>query len=552
MNVSNNNLTQNMQERMNKGKWRDFINHLLISSDEKDLNNFIKLEKLVRNEGFSKVKAVKVMMGKEQEFGIEFSKFFQKLSTEILQTERYGIFKELSLKTEMKFDHISTSFQNAYSTLNNKLNEQQDYFKMNSSKPSNSNKIQTLEEKLSTANSENNNLKTELESTTNQLRVETAKLKSKNTELESKNTELNRKMNTETEKLKSENTELKSKNTELNRKMKAETEKLESKNTELNRKLESKNTETEKLNTELNRKLESKNTETEKLNTELNRKLESKNAETEKLNTENETLKTENKKLEAELESKTNQLKSENKKLEAEKTELNRKLSTEKKKTEKLNTENETLKTENKKLESDKIILLESKEDYKDQLALANLFADTSIELELFEKKFLIDEIGKYNEKNVCKTKRLYQYDPLNKTSFHKYIDGKPNIVLLIKLKNDMVLGGYSESPFLLKTSNNNKVVNSNGFIFSVSNTESFPIIKGKQAITYDNCFIIFGNNELRIKQEENNKFFSNFGIASAFADPKGQTVNVLIGKGKERYADISSWEVHQINPSDE
>lgn len=40
----------------------------------------------------------------------------------------------------------------------------------------------------------------------------------------------------------------------------------------------------------------------------------------------------------------------------------------------------------------------------------------------------------KYKGKQIIKTNFIYKYDELNKTNFHKYIDGKENIVLLVKL----------------------------------------------------------------------------------------------------------------------
>ena len=41
----------------------------------------------------------------------------------------------------------------------------------------------------------------------------------------------------------------------------------------------------------------------------------------------------------------------------------------------------------------------------------------------------------------------IFKYDSLNSTSFHKYIDGKWNILLLIRLQNGFVVGGYCYTP---------------------------------------------------------------------------------------------------------
>jgi len=48
----------------------------------------------------------------------------------------------------------------------------------------------------------------------------------------------------------------------------------------------------------------------------------------------------------------------------------------------------------------------------------------------------------------IVGTKLIYRYDELNKTNFHRYIDHKPHIVVLVKLKNGYILGGWSEGAF--------------------------------------------------------------------------------------------------------
>jgi hypothetical protein len=50
--------------------------------------------------------------------------------------------------------------------------------------------------------------------------------------------------------------------------------------------------------------------------------------------------------------------------------------------------------------------------------------------------------------KKIGKTNFLYKFDPQNPTSFHKYIDEKPFIIIFVKLKNGNIVGGFSEEPF--------------------------------------------------------------------------------------------------------
>ena len=117
--------------------------------------------------------------------------------------------------------------------------------------------------------------------------------------------------------------------------------------------------------------------------------------------------------------------------------------------------------------------------------------------------------------KTIRKTSLLYRTDVLNKNNIHRYIDNFPHLVLLLKLENGWVCGGYSEGPFIPKTTSDK-----DGLIFSVSAREFFKLKnKNKRAITYDDFFVIFGNSELRVKTQEG-KLFSNFGINAGYYEP--------------------------------
>lgn len=45
-------------------------------------------------------------------------------------------------------------------------------------------------------------------------------------------------------------------------------------------------------------------------------------------------------------------------------------------------------------------------------------------------------------------TKIIFKFDPLSKLNFHLYVDNHPNIVLLIKTKNQSLIAAFSEDPF--------------------------------------------------------------------------------------------------------
>lgn len=106
-------------------------------------------------------------------------------------------------------------------------------------------------------------------------------------------------------------------------------------------------------------------------------------------------------------------------------------------------------------------------------------------------------------------TKLLYRCDLENKKSFHHYIDGHNNVVLLVKLQNGRVIVGYSMGAL------SKDATTEGGLIISIDELKAFPLVKGKRSLTYDEFFFIYGNSEMRIKQGEM-MFFTNFGIGTA------------------------------------
>lgn len=112
----------------------------------------------------------------------------------------------------------------------------------------------------------------------------------------------------------------------------------------------------------------------------------------------------------------------------------------------------------------------------------------------------------------------------MNPTSFHKYIDEVPDIVLIVKTETGFYFGAFSESPF-----DSTKIADKEGIIISLTNRKVFNVQKGKKPITYDNFYFIIGNSEIRLKHGET-KVFCNFGINNGYYNSKGGTVDDLIG----------------------
>ena len=153
----------------------------------------------------------------------------------------------------------------------------------------------------------------------------------------------------------------------------------------------------------------------------------------------------------------------------------------------------------------------------------------------------LIAEVEKVKQQRITRTELLYRGDPLNPTSFHKYIDGVEDIVLVVRTEKGFVFASYSEAAV-----GPGRVADRGGVLLSLSNRLVFPLWAGKRSVTFDSFFLIFGNSEVRLKHGEW-KVFCNFGIANGFFNAQGATVNELLGEGKEREVKISAYEVHRV-----
>lgn len=62
---------------------------------------------------------------------------------------------------------------------------------------------------------------------------------------------------------------------------------------------------------------------------------------------------------------------------------------------------------------------------------------------------WFVDQLEKNCEKRIKKTRLLYRKDDHSNVNFHVYFDNLEDIVLVIKLKNGMMLAGYSHPPFI-------------------------------------------------------------------------------------------------------
>ena len=103
--------------------------------------------------------------------------------------------------------------------------------------------------------------------------------------------------------------------------------------------------------------------------------------------------------------------------------------------------------------------------------------------------------------------------DPLNPTNAHRYIDGISNIVILIRTDIGQLLAAYSEGCFKSKVMSNKR-----GILMNLTAGRAFH--NTKKAIIYDETDIIFGNNDLKLRNGDP-KLFSNFATPASFYESK-------------------------------
>jgi hypothetical protein len=155
--------------------------------------------------------------------------------------------------------------------------------------------------------------------------------------------------------------------------------------------------------------------------------------------------------------------------------------------------------------------------------------------------------------KKIRATYPLYRFDKENQVSFHTYIDNKPQIVLIVKMKSGQIIAGYSQPPFKPK----NNVDYKEGFMFAFKNKKVFtvktqPTNKANKTIpkpiTYDEYFIMWGNSDIRIKTGTQ-ELYSNYSTGNGSYEEKGNKNSMVsdLFLQEERDAILEDYEFHQV-----
>ena len=56
----------------------------------------------------------------------------------------------------------------------------------------------------------------------------------------------------------------------------------------------------------------------------------------------------------------------------------------------------------------------------------------------------MVQTLRQYTREVPVSTRLVYKFDPLNLAKFHQYIDGVPNLLVIIHLSNGTKIGGFT------------------------------------------------------------------------------------------------------------
>lgn len=73
---------------------------------------------------------------------------------------------------------------------------------------------------------------------------------------------------------------------------------------------------------------------------------------------------------------------------------------------------------------------------------IEQLFSHELLQTRIDLKFRILTHLFSFNNKTVAKTRLVFKFDPQNATNFHKYIDGKANLICIAKT----VLGAFVAS----------------------------------------------------------------------------------------------------------
>jgi len=59
---------------------------------------------------------------------------------------------------------------------------------------------------------------------------------------------------------------------------------------------------------------------------------------------------------------------------------------------------------------------------------------------------FIVDALENFTNLKCKSTKVIYRTDPQNTSNFHTYIDKKDNLLVVVKISNGTIIGGFTNT----------------------------------------------------------------------------------------------------------
>lgn len=108
-----------------------------------------------------------------------------------------------------------------------------------------------------------------------------------------------------------------------------------------------------------------------------------------------------------------------------------------------------------------------------------HLFVGDVLANEDKHRYFLVSNLQKHQRAMITRTRLIYRWDLINTANIHRYIDGHPRVMVLIKTEKGQHIGAYSQGAFRHRS-----ISNQFGLLMSFENEVVFRNVK--KSIVYD------------------------------------------------------------------
>ena len=188
------------------------------------------------------------------------------------------------------------------------------------------------------------------------------------------------------------------------------------------------------------------------------------------------------------------------------------------------------------------------KELYKYKIDLG--YKKLLIHSNIFSNYTQLKQIAKYvkNKLNLSdyypKYKLLYNsnYDGLKGSDLINKILKKENIIIIVKIPDNIIFGGY----FHNKITNNIRNIDNNSFLFSLNYDEVYYINEKKYPYwIHNDVFFVFGNNDIFLADECFSNTFSLSYFPNAFGNKSCIENRLTDGKKSFKVIQVEAYELY-------